>query len=792
MDGQEVRVTFIIFHFLLYNAIELVYLGKIKSQMSGKPNLSVLLTTHTKFEHLEFLLQSLLRFQKPEYEIVLVNDDADTEVAEALRTMIRISDDERIYFFEHQSKHGRGQSLNEALLQASAPLIWAPLRADRLNESLMSDTIRRFKSDPAAFWMLDASLPESIPAWIEAAGESELPDDGCFVWNRNVLLDGDFVFNPFLNSLACAELALRLSSQHAWQRTDPFFVLSEEQFLTVAGSELLEFYLSILRVARSDEERLMVIKYIENLKHKPTVSQLSDDLILQARQLLARGDAVKALDAVNKILRKTPAHKEANRLKITLLEKLRRHVEAAELKHSMKSGEVISKTDKPLTDKSVLEPVEAAEVAPDEFSKSETELSIIIPTTGDSRPLLEKCFTALEKSVYNIKSELIIVDNASIDDTFEYLQQLQERNFLQCRVITNQSNRGFAASLNQALEIAHGKNILVMHNDVLVEDDAIETLMDAVFTGISDIAGPYVSKSRDDYPADLRNVDEVDELDSCCFLFEADNGLKFDPAFELCFFETADFCRQAKNKNLKIARINKARVYHSKSETISAMGLKSEPGLKWKNARYFSEKWKEKQEYKIPEQCDPPSCFEAIGLPPDPWHPDERWLEAVDRYLTSEVQTTIKKTNWNAPELYTIVTSLLFAEKRELLRFLEDEMNDREVPEIMLILLINFYFNKNIFSRCRHYLAKSGRYRNPVFDIYRLRMAVANKELDKAAQLLERLMNIYSCNPELYKLAGDIHRADGNEGEAKSFYALANQLDPFRFPAEEEAFELHR
>jgi len=40
--------------------------------------------------------------------------------------------------------------------------------------------------------------------------------------------------------------------------------------------------------------------------------------------------------------------------------------------------------------------------------------------------------------------------------------------------------------------------------------------------------------------------------------------------------------------------------------------------------------------------------------------------------------------------------------------------------------------------------------------------------------------------------AGDIHRADGNEGEAKSFYALANQLDPFRFPAEEEAFELHR
>ncbi len=777
---------------LLYNGIELVYLGKIKSQMSGKPNLSVLLTTHTKFEHLEFLLQSLLRFQKPEYEIILVNDDADTEAAEALRTMIRISDDERVYFFEHQSKYGRGQSLNEALLQASAPLIWAPLRADRLNESLMSDTIRRFKSDPAAFWMLDASLPDSISAWIDAAGEAELPDDSCFIWNRNVLPGGDFVFNPFLNSLTSAELALRLSSQYAWQRTDPFFVLSEEQFITASGSDLLELYLSLLRVAKSDEERLMVINSIESLKHKPTLSQLSDDLILQARQLLARGDAVKALDAVNRILRKTPAHKEANRLKITLLEKLRRHVEAAELKHSMQSGRLTVKEDEPKTDKPSPEPAEELAEPPDEFTDSETELSIIIPTTGDSQPLLEKCFAALEKAVYNIKAELIIIDNASIDNTFDYLNQLQDRNFLNCRVITNQSNRGFAASVNQGIEIAQGNNILVMHNDVVVEDDTIETLMDAVFTGIADIAGPYVSKNPDDYPDDLRNLNEVDELDSCCILFEADNNLRFDPAFELCYFETADFCRQAASRNMKLARINKARVYHSKAETVVAMGLKSEPDLKWKNARYFSEKWQEKPDYEIPEQCDPPACFEALGLPPDPWHPDEHWLKAVDMYLTSEVQTIIKKTTWKAPELYTIVTTLLFAEKRELLRYLEDEMNDKEVPEIILILLINFYFKKNIFSRCKHYLAKSGRYRNPVFDLYRLRMAVANKELDKAAQLLERLMNIYSCNPELYKLAGDIHRADGNEGEAKSFYALANQLDPFRFPAEEEAFELHR
>jgi len=154
------------------------------------------------------------------------------------------------------------------------------------------------------------------------------------------------------------------------------------------------------------------------------------------------------------------------------------------------------------------------------------------------------------------------------------------------------------------------------------------------------------------------------------------------------------------------------------------------------------------------------------------------------------VRTIIQKTDWKPSELFTIVTTLLFADQRDLLRILEDRLDELDIPEVILMLFINFYYRRNIFSRCKHYLAKTGRYRNPVFDMYRLRMAVANKEVERAAKLLEKLMNIYSCNPELYKLAGDIHMADGNDGEAKSFYALANQLDPYRFPAEEEAFEL--
>jgi len=756
--------------------------------MSGKPNLSVLLTTHAEFDHLEFLLQSLFRFQKPDFEIILVNDDADTEVADALRTMITLSEDERVFLFEHQSKHGRGQSLNEALLQSNAPHVWAPLRADRLNEQLLADTIRRFKSDPAAFWLLDASLPNTIPGWINAIADAELPDDSCYIWNRNVLLDGDFFFNPFLNTLTCSELALRLVKQNAWQRTDPFFVLAEDQFSTPENDDILDFYFSIYRVCSEEPDRKLVLTAIDDLKHKPTVSQLADDLILQARKLLVQGDAVRALDAVNRLLKKTPGHKEGNRLKITLLEKLRRHVEAAELKHFMQSKSKKMHEQAAMIKEEHVE-LEAEENISEEY-KAETELSVIIPTTGNSRALLQQCLVSLEKSVKNLVTELIIIDNASIDDTFEYLDQLVEKEFLQCKVITNQSNKGFAASVNQGLDKATGKLAMVMHNDVLVGESCVEIMMDTFASETCDIVGPHIVTAENEENAKTEKVTETDKLDSCCFLLSGDTDLRFDTRYELCFYETDDFFKNAIEKNLNICKVNTAVVEHLQNETISTMGLKLEPDLKWKNARRFLEKWNEKPDYHQPVQCSPPECFEMIGLPPDPWNPDEEWLAVIDNYLTSEVRTIIQKTDWKPSDLFSIVTTLLFAEQRDLLRILEDRLDELDIPEVILMLFINFYYQRNIFSRCKHYLAKTGKYRNPVFDLYRLRMAVANKEIERAAKLLEKLMNIFSCNPELYKLAGDVHEADGNEGEAKSFYALANQLDPYRFPEEEEAFEI--
>src|SRR5690625_3484289 len=110
-------------------------------------------------------------------EIIIINDAAHVVTTQFMVTEANKSANSRVYIYVHSEPVGRGGSLNEALLNASGSLIWAPLRADRLNESLMVEAVRRFGGDPAAFWVLDHTLPDLPLEWIEAAGEAELPDD---------------------------------------------------------------------------------------------------------------------------------------------------------------------------------------------------------------------------------------------------------------------------------------------------------------------------------------------------------------------------------------------------------------------------------------------------------------------------------------------------------------------------------------------------------------------------------------------------------------------------------------
>jgi GT2 family glycosyltransferase len=101
-------------------------------------------------------------------------------------------------------------------------------------------------------------------------------------------------------------------------------------------------------------------------------------------------------------------------------------------------------------------------------------VSVLI-VTWNSAQFLEKCFSSIDRQEYR-DLEVIVVDNASTDPTPELLRALEAK----WRVIYNSENMGFAAGQNQAIRAARGDWLLCLNPDVLLAEDFIVRLLEAV------------------------------------------------------------------------------------------------------------------------------------------------------------------------------------------------------------------------------------------------------------------------------------------------------------------------
>lgn len=759
---------------------------------------SALLTTHLSDRHLLELLDSLLKMSFAGLEIIIIDDAASDELSQRLHDMVQNCDNDLVFLLDHEKATGRGNCLNEALNQASGKFVWAPEQADRFNENLFKDAFRRFKLDPAAIWVMDYNLPKESLTWVEDAEDGRLPDDSCFVWNRDVLQGQSFFFNPFLTHLHGAELAMRIQGVHVWHRTDPFFVIDEHQFLSPVGKNLEEFIRSIHRSEQDGGQKVEILDHLLKAEKEsaPSATNTQGDLLTQCRQLLAQDDAKNTLRLINAFLKKEPDHVEATQIKIAALEKLRRHVEASELKHDLKKlRPVVSPND---NQDEADDKVVQQEQKPAEFNNEEKEIvySVVVPTTGVGKLQLERCLNSLAGSVSKSNTELIIIDNASIDDTFDYLDQLKEKGFLNIRVVTNSSNAGFGASVNQGLDAASGEFVLVLHNDVEVSPDTVSELAKGFDADPRvTVVAPVLDQTQ--HAAQMLQPEEdsqdpvvlTDVIDSCCFMVKRDHSARMDTSYGLAFFEMEDYCRQILDAGGQIAVSTDAKAIHHEGSTTEAMGFKQTPQRKWANRALLHDKWTDPPAYKIPDQGSIADRLEGLEPPVDPSNPPGDWQEVVLEFLTDEVRTEILRSDLSKRELMVIVPTLLMADCRELLRTLEDRLDDLDLPPSMLLLFVNYYFEKNIYSRCRHYLDKAGN-SHPAFNLFRLKIHIADKERDDASGLLAKLIDKYPASPDLFALAARLYEQAGDRDEANSFAAMANQLDPLRYPPEESAFEV--
>lgn len=97
------------------------------------------------------------------------------------------------------------------------------------------------------------------------------------------------------------------------------------------------------------------------------------------------------------------------------------------------------------------------------------DVSIII-VNWNTRDILRDCLESVYEQTKDISYEVIVIDNASSDDSVQMIKS----KFPQVILIENAENRGFASANNQGIQIAKGRYCLLLNSDTIVLDGAIQ------------------------------------------------------------------------------------------------------------------------------------------------------------------------------------------------------------------------------------------------------------------------------------------------------------------------------
>ena len=99
------------------------------------------------------------------------------------------------------------------------------------------------------------------------------------------------------------------------------------------------------------------------------------------------------------------------------------------------------------------------------------DLSIAI-VSWNTRDLLDQCLKSIFETTMGIDFEVIVVDNASSDNSMEMVR----RKYPQVTVIENKDNVGFPKANNQAFQVSTGRYFLLLNPDTICHDRSLTGL----------------------------------------------------------------------------------------------------------------------------------------------------------------------------------------------------------------------------------------------------------------------------------------------------------------------------
>jgi len=212
------------------------------------------------------------------------------------------------------------------------------------------------------------------------------------------------------------------------------------------------------------------------------------------------------------------------------------------------------------------------------------DLSIIIVNWNTSE-LLQQCLNSIHESDSHLSMEIIVIDNASTDESVEIIR----KEFPSIILIANQKNLGFASANNQGLSIAKGQYVLLLNSDTIITAGVLDVLLDVANSHPEvGVIGPQllnmdksVQESWSSFPSftsellgrnfrnrtPIENVAQafdVDWVGGACILVRAktiNEVGKLDPEY-FFYSEEMDWCFRIKQKNWKVWYLAAGQIYH--------------------------------------------------------------------------------------------------------------------------------------------------------------------------------------------------------------------------------------
>ena len=259
----------------------------------------------------------------------------------------------------------------------------------------------------------------------------------------------------------------------------------------------------------------------------------------------------------------------------------------------------------------------------------------IIVVNHNGKKYLSKLLQSLVEKVFYDNFEIIIVDNASDDDSLELVQKYKQE--LPIRVIQNTENFSFSKANNIGAKIALGEYVLFLNNDTEVTDGWLDELLISALTrdNVGAIGATLIypeipndsynrgksymiqhegiafrEGSREDIkywqPYNVNNGEKLqtgmNRQDYEWFCVTAAVLLVKKTQFELCGgfdeqylygYEDVDFCLKLKKNGFRNYCCGNCLIFHYEFGTQSEDELSEVRERRINNARIFQEKWQD-------------------------------------------------------------------------------------------------------------------------------------------------------------------------------------------------------